>query len=226
VKTASLVRLYPPAWRRRYGDEMLALLEAGPVRARGRLDLVRGAFDAWIHPPAPSRVPAIAALAGGGLWTVAAAGVVGQPVPPDWPGYLSEIVVLTLAAAALLLIATLGCALRLGDEGGRAMGAGWVLTVIGFISWLVVLAVAAAGHAEAVTLAAVQTMAMLGATLVGIVLIRAGDWPVGALVIIGSMAMLVPWTPGWVVFGTAWTVIGVLLGVAQSRGGTIGSQPA
>ena len=224
MKTASLVGLYPPAWRRRYGDEMLAVLEADPVRARGRLDLLRGALDAWLHPPAPSRVPAIAALAGGGLWTVAAAGVVAQPVPPDWPGYLAEVVVLTLAAAALLLVATLGCALRVGDGGGRAMGVGTALTAFGFATWLVVLAIAAAGHADPATLAAAQTVAMVGATLVGIVLIRAGDWPVGVLVVIGSVAMLVPWTPAWLVFGGAWTAIGVLLAVTWNRGRTIGGQ--
>jgi hypothetical protein len=203
---------------------MLALLEVGPVRSRMRLDLVRGALDAWLHPPAPSRVPAIAALTGGGLWTVAAAGVVAQPVPPAWPGYLTEIVVLALAAAALLLVATLGCALRVGDGGGHAMRAGSALTTIGFVAWLVVLAVAAVGQADSATLAAAQTLAMVGATLVGIVLIRAGDWPVGALVVLGSVAMLVPWTPAWLVFGGAWTAIGVLLGVTLSRGGTIGGR--
>jgi hypothetical protein len=224
MKTASLVRLYPPAWRRRYGEEMLALLEVAPLRTRQRLDLVHGALDAWLHPAAPSRVPAIAALAGGGLWTVAAAGVVAQPVPPDWPGYLAEIVVLTLAAAALLLVATLGCALRVGDDGGRSLRVVSGLTAFGFVVWLIVLAIAASGHADAVTLAAAQTLAMVGATLVGIVLIRADDWLVGALVVIASVAMLVPWTPGWLVFGGAWTAIGVLLVVTWSRGRTIGGQ--
>lgn len=224
MKTTSLVRLYPPAWRRRYGDEMLALLEVGPLRSRIRLDLLRGALDAWLHPPAPSRVPAIAALTGGGLWTVVAAAVVAQPVPPSWPGYLAEIVVLALAAAALLLVATLGCALRVGDGGGQAMRAGSALTTIGFVAWLAVLAVTAVGQAEPATLAAAQTLAMVGATLVGIVLIRAGDWPVGALVVVGSVAMLVPWTPAWLVFGGAWTAIGVLLGVTWNRGEPIGGQ--
>lgn len=224
MNATSLVRLYPPAWRRRYGDEMLALLEVGPLRSRVRLDLLRGAVDAWLHPPTPSRVPAIAALTGGGLWTVAAAGVVAQPVPPAWPGYLAEIVVLALAAAALLLVATLGCALRVGDGGGHAIRAGWALTTIGFVAWLAALAVTAVGQAEPATLAAAQTLAMVGATLVGIVLIRAGDWPVGALVVVGSVAMLVPWTPAWLVFGGTWTAIGVLLGVTWNRGETIGGQ--
>ena len=104
-------------------------------------------------------------------------------------------------------------------------GAGTALTAFGFVAWVVVLAVAAVGQADAVTLAAAQTLAMVGAMLVGIVLIRAGDWPVGSLVVVGSLAMLVPWTPAWLVFGGAWTAIGVLLGVTWNRGGTIGGRP-
>ena len=75
---------------------------------------------------------------------MAAAGVVGQPVPPDWPGYLAEIVLVALAAATLLLVATLGCALRAGDAGGRAMRVGSALTAVGFVAWIAALAVAAA----------------------------------------------------------------------------------
>jgi hypothetical protein len=104
------------------------------------------------------------------------------------------------------------------------MRAGSALTTIGFVAWLAVLAVTAVGQAEPATLAVAQTLAMVGATLVGIVLIRAGDWPVGVLVVVGSVAMLVPWTPAWLVFGGAWTGIGVLLGVSWNRGETIGGQ--
>ena len=57
---------------------------------------------------------------------------------------------------------------------------------------------------------------MIGATFVGIVLVREGDWPIGVLVVIGSVAMLVPWTAAWLVFGGAWTAIGVLLVVTWS----------
>jgi hypothetical protein len=38
-----LVRLYPPAWRARYGDEFLDLLESEPMRPLLLLDLVRAA---------------------------------------------------------------------------------------------------------------------------------------------------------------------------------------
>lgn len=223
---SGLVRLYPGPWRARYGDEMRTVLGSAPGRRSDAVDLLRGALDAWLHPATPSRVPAIAALVGGGLWTMAAAGVVAQPVPPDWPGYLAETLVVALVAAALLLVATLGCALRVGDDGGRAMRAGWALTAVGFLAWVAALMVATVGQADPATLAAAQTIAMIGAALVGVVLVRAGDWPIGALVLIGSVAMLVPWTPAWLVFGGAWTAIGVLLGMAWSRGATIGGEPA
>ena len=44
--------LYPVAFRRRYGDEMLALLEDSPPGPRGTLDLMRGAISAHARPPA------------------------------------------------------------------------------------------------------------------------------------------------------------------------------
>jgi hypothetical protein len=50
-----LVALYPAAWRARYGDEMEALLAAHPPTLADRLDLVRGALDARIHPQVPRR---------------------------------------------------------------------------------------------------------------------------------------------------------------------------
>jgi hypothetical protein len=42
-----LLRLYPRAWRERYGVEMLAVLEQHDVTLATRLDLLRGAWDAW-----------------------------------------------------------------------------------------------------------------------------------------------------------------------------------
>ncbi|MBT2232244.1 hypothetical protein [Nonomuraea sp. NEAU-A123] len=41
--------LYPPVWRRRYGEEVRDLLDSRPVRLRTVLDLARGATDAWLH---------------------------------------------------------------------------------------------------------------------------------------------------------------------------------
>lgn len=45
-----LVRLYPQAWRERYGEEFLALLEERPASVKDLLDVARGALDAWLRP--------------------------------------------------------------------------------------------------------------------------------------------------------------------------------
>ncbi len=42
--------MYPLAFRRRYGDEMAALLEQSPVRSSTLLNLTRGAVGAHLHP--------------------------------------------------------------------------------------------------------------------------------------------------------------------------------
>jgi len=45
-----LIRLYPAAWRRRYAEEFLALLETRPLTRRDAGDILRGALDAHLHP--------------------------------------------------------------------------------------------------------------------------------------------------------------------------------
>jgi hypothetical protein len=46
-----LLRLYPRAWRERYGEELAAQLEAQrPLRMSVVADVVRGALDAHLHP--------------------------------------------------------------------------------------------------------------------------------------------------------------------------------
>lgn len=55
---AALIRLYPTDWRRRYGGEMAALLEQGPLTLRAAIDLVAGAIDARFNPQwTPASVP-------------------------------------------------------------------------------------------------------------------------------------------------------------------------
>jgi hypothetical protein len=46
-----LVRLYPPAWRHRYEDEFVTLLDGLDITPSIVLDLVRGAADAWLRGP-------------------------------------------------------------------------------------------------------------------------------------------------------------------------------
>jgi len=204
------LRVYPAWWRARYGDEVHALLEDRPPTRRDRLDLGRGAVDAWLHPPVPSRVPAVAALVGGGLWTMLATVVTLQPVAPDWPGYLLEIVPLAAVAAATLGIATVGAGLRRGDAGGRLGGAVLVAAAIGSVAWTIALLATVAGHVGPVPLAVSQTLAMLGMVAIGSSLVRAGDGWVGGLVTGAGLLLLVPSTLGWLAFGAAWTAIGII----------------
>ena len=45
-----LLALYPPRWRRRYGDEVRALIGSQPFSLHAVIDLIAGAIDAWLDP--------------------------------------------------------------------------------------------------------------------------------------------------------------------------------
>lgn len=47
-----LLRLYPPAWRRRYGEEVAEMLAGRSFSFGNAIDLVAGAIDVWLHPSA------------------------------------------------------------------------------------------------------------------------------------------------------------------------------
>lgn len=84
-----LVRLYPATWRARYEAEFVELLATRPPGLLERIDVVRGAVDAHVHPQihhanevqSPSPLPedelrltrrlGFGALAGAALWIVA-----------------------------------------------------------------------------------------------------------------------------------------------------------
>ena len=120
-----LLRLYPRAWRERYGDEMLALLESQPTTLIDHLDLIRGALDARLHPQVPSvaaaperelpvfqRTFGFMAAAGGIAWIIGILSIF--VLPRDVEGSRS----LGLAMIGMTLaIAFIGAAL--GDLGTR-----------------------------------------------------------------------------------------------------------
>jgi hypothetical protein len=190
---------------------MEALLDDRRPDRRERMDLIRGALDAWVHPLAPSFAPAMTALVGGGLWTVVAAGVLVQPVPPDWPGYLAEAVPFALIAAMCLLVAVAACLLRAGEAATRSVRLATVFVAVGYLAWIGLLGAALLGMAGGPPLAAAQSLAMLGTVATGLILVRAGDEPIGVLLLLAALAMLMPWTLAWLGFGTAWTAIGIAL---------------
>lgn len=59
-----LARLYPAAWRKRYGAEFEALIEDARLGLGGALDILRGAFTMQLASWTPLRVLAISAVAG------------------------------------------------------------------------------------------------------------------------------------------------------------------
>jgi hypothetical protein len=73
-----LIALYPRTWRERYGDEFLALLSERPPDPLDRIDIVRGAIDARLHPqPDPQRSPEpLEPLPYNGPWSIRRAGIV------------------------------------------------------------------------------------------------------------------------------------------------------
>lgn len=52
-----LLALYPPRWRRRYGEELRALIGAQPFSLHAVVDLIAGAIDAWLEPQKISMQP-------------------------------------------------------------------------------------------------------------------------------------------------------------------------
>ena len=212
---AGILRLYPGSWRRRYEAEMLAMLEQFRIRPRGRLDLVRGAIDARLH--SPTRLPAGAALLSGGLWTFAGAGIVAQPVPPDWPGYLLEALPVAIVATALAGFATIGCWARRSDGSGRAGTVAILLAVLGHLAWMTALVNVWLGGAAGSATVAAQTLGALGSVLVGLLLVARGDDRVGWVLVIAPAVLLFGWPFAWLGFGFGWTLVGVFLLAGPER---------
>jgi hypothetical protein len=205
-----LLRLYPPAWRRRYEDEVRLVLDEAPIGGRGRLDLVRGALDAWIHPERPSALPGVLAVLGGLLWAVVALGIVRQPAPPDWPGYLQETLLVAFVAVMLLTGAVVGAWLRSGEGSGRFGVLAIDIAVAGHVAWAIALLLALAGIDYGPTTALAQDLAAVGTILVGLSALREGRGLLGILLVLVGGGLIIPSAWAWLVSGLAWIVLAVL----------------
>ena len=206
-----LLRLYPGPWRRRYSVEVAALLDEHPPGWRDRLDLLGGALDAHLHPLAAPTWPVLAAAIGGIAWTFAGAVALGQPAPPDWPGYLEETLAIFLGAVPLLALAALGASTRLGDRDPALARLGRALVVLASIAWAVLLAITIARLGGDFTLAIAGTAPAGGILLIGLALLGAGD---GVDRCLAAARCAVPGHPGdvaQVAFGVAWTAVAVVL---------------
>lgn len=207
----TLIGLYPRAWQRRYGDELAAVLEAGGLGVRDRIDLIRGAIDAHLHPSRPSMVPVLAAIAAGGLASAHAIALAAQPVPLDWPGYLIDALPLAILAVALLVPAVIGLWLRLGDADGAIGRLGIVVAIAGHGAWLVALAAAALQIEYGPLTAVAATVAMAGSAMLGVALAGGGAPVIGLLLVGAGLAGVAPPALAWPLFAAAWTGIGFRL---------------
>jgi hypothetical protein len=222
---ARIVALYPRAWRVRYGDELEDLLESGSVGLRGRLDLVRGALDAHLHPERRSPLPVVAALTASALATAHALALVAQPVPLDWPGYLEDGLPMIIGAVAALLPTSVGLWLKLGDADGRLGRAGLLLSVAGHGAWLVALLAAALRLEYGPITAIAATFAMAGTAALGVALVGRGRFILGVLLAAAALAGIAPPGIGWPLFALAWTGVALALLVEFVTGSREGDAP-
>jgi drug/metabolite transporter (DMT)-like permease len=193
-----LLRLYPAAWRARYEDEFLAVLEERPLSPFDVIDIAFGALDARLRPRslaidlAPrrtstmnSRISGLAAIAGGAITLIVGAiSLAVGPTDSSLAFYVFPI------GALALLVAVIG----LSAAQGRRLPA---------LTWL------------AAVLPAAGLVAMLAGFLAGAAV---GDRPIiGDLTPWGLMSLGVAGTIlGSALFAAATLVVGVL-----SRGASI-----
>jgi hypothetical protein len=189
---------------------MRSVLEEANVGAGGRFDLARGALDAWLHPPRPSRLPALLAMSGGGIWTLVALTIVTQPVLPDWPGYIQESIGLAIVGVVLLTGAVVGAWLRLGEGTGSVGVVAVDIAVAGHVAWAVALVVALIGLEYGASTALAQAAAAVGTILVGLVALRSGRGWLGLALVAAGTGLVVPSAWGWLLAGGAWIVVGIV----------------
>ena len=108
-----LIRLYPAAWRARYEEEFLVLLAERRPSIRDRIDIVAGAVDARLRPqvsaatrtamPLPHRLPGLAALIAGSLFSI---GYLGILLDPGWESVGGSLMGISLLLGFLSLPGT------------------------------------------------------------------------------------------------------------------------
>jgi hypothetical protein len=212
----ALLRLYPRAWRERYLAEVTALLEERPPSLGDRLDLLRGAADAWLHPqvagnsaPSPEREPimrpigiAVLTIVGGVLW--AAGGIVQHSGSYD-PITGSKESAGVMVVIAAMLVTSLAAVVR--AWGGPPTSTGLrrsavfmlVLSLLMVLPWPI-LVVGFYGH--------------VGGTMAFGALLSAAGLRSGAFLVIAAIVALFFNTESslalaTVPIGVAWIVVGV-----------------
>lgn len=219
------VALYPRAWRDRYGDELQAILDAERPGLRARLDLLRGAIDAHLHPATPSPLPVAAALTASALAAAHALALAVQPVPTDWPGYFEDALPLSIGSVVALLPTLIALWLKLGDGDGALGRLGILLAIVGHGAWLVALIAALARVEYGPLTAAAGTLAMAGTAMLGVALVGRARIAFGVLLTGAALAGIAPPSLGWPAFAAAWTGVAAALVLDFVRRSEAGDGP-
>jgi hypothetical protein len=146
-----LLRLYPQAWRRRYGDEFESILEDRSLSPSDVVDVVQGAMDAHVRVRRRSfrgfersgrRVTGIAAILGGFVWPTGFFVATFDPAGPPWnmrrliaayPAIPLSGSPVVIAGTALLLVALVGLSANNGRGHPRLIWASVVVPIIGIL---------------------------------------------------------------------------------------------
>ncbi|MFL5686684.1 MAG: hypothetical protein ACJ77D_11580 [Chloroflexota bacterium] len=204
------IRLYPRAWRDRYEDELLAVLESRSFTRRTKVDLVRGALDAHVHPLTPPSPPFVAALIAGTAWIVTGLASSLQPLMPDWPGFLLETIPIAVIGAVAALRSVAQATRRFGLDAPPRTTLALAIALIGNVLWIVALVAAALGGPYGAITGATGAVAAVGTALVGVVRPRGDDHATADCLLIAGAAMLIPSPLAWVLAGGAWIGMAVM----------------
>ena len=193
----ALVRLYPQAWRDRYEDEFLDLLEARPPGIRDRLDILVGAVDARLHDEVPGSarghgLPRLRLQTGIGLLLVVsgAAWLVWSSIIlvyfRGWGAGMPEHADVGMAAAFVAGAGLAASHLAVLSMPGRAVG-GWTGGAAWVAAAMFLLTAFGAGILAPVALvaSAATAMGLAGRLLPGPIAVA---WAATAVLTIGAMA--------------------------------------
>jgi hypothetical protein len=210
-----LVRLYPAAWRERYEVELRALLDERPPDVLDRLDIIRGAIDAHLHPqrhhspPEPAgtqarrRLAGSVATLGGVIWALASVGFYGAPYINDL-GYKDSgsVVLLGATAAAVTALAAV-MIIRLTADRSVVLWGSAAAIAVGAIGLVLPWPIVALGFFGAVI--GTLLFGLIGTSRLGPAYLVLG---VGALLALGfntedgRALWLIPLGAAWVIVGT------------------------
>lgn len=124
-----LLRLYPRAWRDRYGDEFLELVGSEPLQFQQVIDITSGAIDAWLSADVRGVTRATAQSAGGATMVKTV-----SVCEKDQTRYdkRDALIGAAMIIAGSLLSVLLGAALKRNGYDGAAesvMNMGWLVAM-------------------------------------------------------------------------------------------------